>query len=178
MSPNETYISFDIETNGQIPGIGDMLAIGCVAFDHEGKEIASFYQNITPQYGGDTETLEWWSKQNQQGYRALFAEQVDMGLAMEMLESWMLALPGKPVLMADPGAWDGMHLMWNSITELGRYLPTKHRILDIRSAKMVKLGCGFLEANKRLRPESSGVLHNALDDAREQGLDFFEVMLS
>ena len=61
----EVYVSTDIETDGPIPGRNSMLSFASVAYDEDGREVASFSVNLEtlPDATPDPRTMEWWRTQ-------------------------------------------------------------------------------------------------------------------
>ena len=173
----ETFISFDIETNGSIPGPYSMLSLGAVAYDENGKEISCFYQKLTEleEAGQDPGTMDWW-KRYPEAYKEAISNQIYWKDVMKMFVEWVKGLPGKSVLCAYPGSWDGMFLLWYCVQAGFTFdqLPWKHRILDIRSYAAGKIGCNYHEAQGKVLEKAVGKEpvfhdHNALNDARGQG---------
>lgn len=180
LSKKEIYVSFDIETDGPIPGVNSMISLGAVAFNYLGKELGCWYEKIDSIGEQDPDTMEWW-KGFPDAWREANDYTIDPESAMKSFEAWLLDLPGKPVLMANPGAWDGMFVTWYSVKFLGRFLPSKHRILDMRSFTMALFGGGFMDSGHaemkailRETQASNPMPHMALYDAREQGQVFFK----
>lgn len=186
LSSKETYVSIDIETDGNLPGVNSMLSLGAVAFDSEGNELDTWYNKFLPLESArpDPDTLKWWEK-FPAAWEECHVNPSLPGTAIDSLNGWLNGLPGKAVLMANPAAWDGMFTNWYAVqfSYFQKYLVTKHRVLDIRSFTMGALGGGFLtsgrdDLRKRFKAITAAnpMQHHALHDAREQGQQFFEVV--
>ena len=179
----ETYVSTDIESDGPIPGPNSMLSFGSVAFDESGKEIGSFTRNLDLLDGAtpNPDTMAWWGKPEQQAaWKACRTNPVSPERAMKEYVSWVKSLPGKPVFVAYPAGFDFLYVYWYMMRFAGES-PFSFSALDIKSFAMAVLRVPYREATKRNMPRSwfpKGVPHNhvALDDAREQGLLFMNIL--
>ena len=85
---------------------------------------------------------------------------------------WLKQLPGKPVFVGYPAAYDFMFVYWYLIKFTGKS-PFSHSALDIKSYAMAVLKTEFRETAKRKMPthwfDQLPHTHVALDDAIEQG---------
>lgn len=176
----EIYLSTDVETDGPIPGPHSMLSFGSVAFDATGREIASFARNLETLSGaaGDPDTMAWWDE-HRDAWIACRVDRVGPELAMLEYVSWVKGLPGKPVFVAYPAGFDFLFMYWYMIRFAGES-PFSHSALDIKSYAMALLKKPYRESTKRNMPKRwfASVPHNhvALDDAREQGLLFVNML--
>ena len=61
----EILISIDVETDGPVPGLNSMIALGAAAFAQDGSEIGIWYATLHPLDEGsqDPATMEWWTGQ-------------------------------------------------------------------------------------------------------------------
>jgi len=178
---NEIYVSIDIETNGPIPGMYSMLSLGAVAFNKCGEEIASISANLLPLMGAseDPETMKWWSTQPD-AWVACSTNQQKPRLVMEGFSRLLDSLPGFPVFVAYPVAFDIMFLYWYLQKFVGK-TPVGFRAIDIRSFIMGKFGRHYHKSHKGdlpayLRPPKGEHTHVAVEDAREQGKWFMLLM--
>ena len=91
---------------------------------------------------------------------------------MQAYVAWLQSLPGKPVFVAYPAAYDFMFVYWYLMRFVGES-PFSHSALDIRSYAMALLGGGYRDAVKRNMPaewfDALPHTHVALDDAIGQG---------
>ncbi|WP_205944572.1 DNA polymerase III subunit epsilon [Pelagibius litoralis] len=102
------YVVTDIEVNGPTPGEHSMLAFASVAVDAGGEEIESFEAVLEtlPGAGEDPITIRWF-----QGFPEAWAaatqnpEQPDA--VMQRYAAWVRGLPGAPIFVAHPLAFDG-----------------------------------------------------------------------
>lgn len=174
----ETYYSVDIEADGPIPGPHSMLSVGVVAFDVDGVELGSFSRNLflLPGATPNEETMRWWAG-FPEAWAACRTDCVAPDAAMHDLVAWVGGLPGKPVWVGYPVAFDFMFVHWYLHRFVGKS-PFSHSALDMKTMAHLLLGGHFREASKRRMPRSwfppeNLHRHVALDDAREQGLLFF-----
>ncbi len=170
---SDIYVSVDIEADGPIPGPNSMLSIGCAAFNREKQLIATFSANLNRLEGAvaDPTTMNWWANQPEAWARTRENPQA-IADAMQALASWLDGLPGKPVFVGYPAAYDFMFVYWYLIKFVGRS-PFSHAALDIKTLAMVALKCDYRAAAKSKMPSTwLGDLphtHCALDDAIAQG---------
>lgn len=183
MQPPEIYISTDIESDGPIPGPNSMLSFGSVAFDEAGKELGSFYRtlDLLPGATGDPDTMKWWAKpENAKAWEAARLNPQTPAFAMMEYVTWVESLPGKPVFVAYPAGFDFTFVYVYMMKFVGRS-PFSFSALDIKSYACAILGKTYRESVKKNMPQRwfAGLpkhTHNALDDAREQGMLFIRMM--
>jgi hypothetical protein len=88
---------------------------------------------------------------------------------------WVNGLPGKPVFVGYPVAYDFMFVYWYMIRFTGDS-PFSHSALDIKTLAMAALGTGYRDSTKRNMPKKwfEKLPHNhvAVDDAIGQGVLF------
>ena len=177
----EVYVSTDIEADGPIPGANSMLSLGSVAFDDAGREIASFAINFEtlPGAAGNPKTMAWWQTQPD-AWAAARRDPVEPAAAMRRYLAWVESLPGTPVFAAYPLLFDMMFVYWYLIRFCGRS-PFSHSDIDIKTLAYAATGSrSYRSATKRNMPRAwqpPWVRHShvALEDAREQGLLFFNI---
>jgi DNA polymerase III alpha subunit (gram-positive type) len=174
------YVSTDIETDGPLPGVNSMLSIGSVAYDGSGKEIDSFSANLETLPGAvvDLKTSALWDA-NPKAWAACRQDPGDPKSVIEEYVDWIDALPGQPVFVGFPAAFDFMFVYHYLIRFAGRS-PFSFSALDIKTLAMAAIGCGFREATKRHMPKAwfgpTKHSHIAVEDAREQGYLFWSIM--
>jgi len=92
---------------------------------------------------------------------------------------WLKQLPGKPVFVGYPAAYDFMFVYWYLIKFAGES-PFSYSALDIKSYAMAVLKTKFRETTKRKMPkhwfDELSHTHVALDDAIEQGALFCNIL--
>lgn len=174
--PTEIYISTDIEADGRIPGPHSMLSFASVALDLEGQQHGTFTANLELLDGAapDPETALFWAK-HPAAYDATRVGTRPPQNVMPKYADWLDALPGNPVFVGYPAAWDFMFIYWYLIRFAGRS-PFSHSALDIKTLAMAMLKQPYRENTKRSMPKAwfprLPHTHIALDDAIEQGLLF------
>jgi hypothetical protein len=172
----EIYVSTDIEADGPIPGPHSMLSIGAAAFTADQKLVSTFSANLEllPGAVGDAGTMAWWRGRPEawavarQGARPAAEVMADY-------VGWVKGLPGKPVFVGYPAAYDFMFVYWYMIRFTGAS-PFSHSALDIKTLAMAAMGTTYRESTKRQMPkawfESLPHSHVAVEDAVGQGVLF------
>lgn len=93
--------------------------------------------------------------------------------------AWLKALPGKPVFVAYPAAFDFMFVQWY-LNGFAGESPFSHSALDIKTYTMALLGTEYYDSVKRNMPkewfDALPHTHVALDDAKEQGALFCNIL--
>jgi hypothetical protein len=174
---SETYVSIDVEADGPAPGLYSMLSLGAAAFGQEGAECGRWEMNLRPlrDAGQHPETMQWWQS-HQDAYLLATADQRDPAEAMTAFVAWVEGLPGQPLAVGWPVAFDFGFVNWYCYRFVGRN-PLGYDALDIRSLAM---GLTHSHDYRDLREaemksflaavDREGLTeHRALDDAVEQG---------
>ncbi len=173
-------MSVDVETDGPIPGPHSMLSLGAAAFDVEGGMIATFSTNLAPlpDGAGHPSTMEWWATQPE-AWDACRRDPAPPEDAMRRFDVWVRALPGRPVFVGYPAAFDFSFVHWYLLRFTGA-TPFSHSALDIKTYAMCLLGVPFREAVKRRMPDAwrseRPHTHVAIDDAIAQGELFVRML--
>jgi hypothetical protein len=176
----EIYVSTDVEADGPIPGPNSMLSLGSAAFREDGVMVGTYSANLEllPGATGDAKTMAWWATQGE-AWAAARRECREAAVVMPEYVAWLKALPGKPVFVGYPAAYDFMFVYWYLIRFAGES-PFSHSALDIKTLAMAALGTGYRDAVKRNMPkewfEERPHNHLALDDAIGQGVLFCHVL--
>lgn len=176
----EIYISTDVESDGPIPGPNSMLSFGSAAFSADRKLLGTFTANLELLPGAvqDPRTMAWWDE-HKPAYEStrLFCQMPQ--LAMPKYADWLESLPGDPVFVAYPAAFDFMFVYWYLIRFAGR-CPFSFSALDIKSFAMAVMKSDFKDTTKSRMPKNWFVTkkqtHIALDDAIEQGELFLNIL--
>ena len=178
----EIYVSVDVEADGPVPGLHSMLSLAAVAQTAGGGELAAFSKNLQPLADATAHpaTSAWW-----RGHPHAYAEATrapeDPRAVMAAFDAWVRALPGVPVLVAYPVAFDALFVRYYAQRFVGGS-PFGHCALDIQSYAMGVRGTRFGQAKARhlpqaLVPDDGGSgRHVALADARRQGRVFAALM--
>jgi hypothetical protein len=169
----EIYVSTDVEADGPIPGPNSMLSFGSAAYTADKKLLSTFSANLLtlPDAAPDPKTMEWWKTQPE-AWAECRRDPQDPMVVMPEYVSWLKELPGKPVFVAYPVAYDFMFVYWYLMRFAGES-PFSFSALDIKSYAMAVLGTTYHNANKEHMPKEwfdpLPHTHKALDDAIAQG---------
>lgn len=178
--PAEIYVSTDVETDGPIPGPYSMLSFGSAAYLADKTLVSTFTANLEtlPEAGTDPNTMEFWKK-NPEAWAACRSTPQPPEAAMKNYLAWVKGLPGKPVFVGYPVAFDFMFVYWYLIRFTGES-PFSHSALDMKTLSMALLKTDYRDAVKRNMPrrwfDDLPHTHQALDDAIEQGALFCNML--
>lgn len=180
MANREIYVSTDIEADGPIPGPHSMLSFASAAYSADKELLSTFSANleILPDASPHPATQAWWDK-NPEAWAACRFNCQQPERAMQAYVNWLNNLPGKPVFVGYPAAYDFMFVYWYLIKFTGDS-PFSHSALDIKTYAMALMGTGYRESTKRNMPkhwfDDMPHTHVALDDAIEQGALFCNLL--
>lgn len=178
--PTEIYVSTDIEADGPIPGPHSMLSFASAAYGPERTLIGTFTRNLETLEGAapDPKTAAWWKTQPE-AWAACRSDLQPPASAMGDYVIWLDSLPGRPVFVGYPAAYDFMFVYWYLMKFVG-HSPFSHSALDIKTFAMCLLGKSYRDSGKRNMPqrwfEAAPHTHVALDDALEQGALFCNML--
>lgn len=176
----ELYVSTDIEADGPIPGPHSMLSFASAVYRHDKTLIATFSRNLETLPGASShpQTARWWQSQP----AAWAACRTDLHAphdAMHDYATWLRALPGKPVFVGYPAAYDFMFVYWYLMKFVGES-PFSHSALDVKTFAMALMQGEYRAATKNKMPkrwfDAHAHTHVALDDAIEQGALFCNML--
>lgn len=180
----DTYISFDIETTGLTAGINSMIALGAVAY-RNGVEIGTFYASLKEPEGlvRSVDTMLFW-KRNREEWDRIRREARPPEEVMQEFTDWVDALPKPRVLVANPSAFDAAFIFYYLHKYVGEgtvgQLFHRNRALDIRTYIAALFAVPYSAAERTVVPEEWNenlpYTHNALDDARQQGAMFMNLL--
>jgi hypothetical protein len=187
-SPNETlgpmaveiYVSTDIEADGPIPGPHSMLSLASAAYGADKTLLATFSRNFETLPGATAhpKTQAWWATQPE-AWAACRTDLQPPEQAMKEYVAWLRALPGRPVFVGYPAAYDFMFVYWYLMKFVGES-PFSMSALDIKTLAMALLKTKYRETSKRTMPrrwfDEQPHTHVALDDALEQGALFCNML--
>lgn len=180
MAKIEIYVSTDVEADGPIPGPHSMLSFASASYTADKKLISTFTANLEelPYAKAHPDTMAWWDK-NPEAWTACRENCQDPTIAMKDYVEWLKQLPGKPVFVGYPAAYDFMFVYWYMIRFVGES-PFSHSALDIKTYAMAVLKKNYRESTKRNMPkrwfDKLPHTHVALDDAIEQGALFCNII--
>ena len=177
---SEIYVSTDVEADGPIPGVNSMLSFGSAAFLPDKTLIGTFTANLEtlPGAEADPKTTAWWETQPE-AWNASREDLQPPETAMQNYLAWLKRLPGRPVFVGYPAAFDFMWVCWYLNRFTGKN-PFSHSALDIKTYAMAMLKKDYLYTVKRNMPrrwfDDLPHTHKALDDAIEQGALFCNML--
>jgi len=176
----EIYVSTDVETDGPIPGVNSMLSLGSAAFLADKTLVGTFTANLEtlPGATANPSTMEWWGSQPD-AWAACREDPQPPEEVMQDYVEWLNQLPGRPVFVGYPAAFDFMFVYWYLIRFAGKS-PFSFSALDIKTYAMAMLRTDYNESVKRNMPQrwfdAFPHTHRALDDAIEQGALFCNML--
>jgi hypothetical protein len=176
----EIYVSTDVEADGPIPGPNSLLSFGSAAYRADKTLVATFTANLETLPGavGAPDTMVWWQTQPE-AWAACRKDPQPPQTAMLNYLTWLKELPGRPVFVGYPAAYDFLFVYWYLIRFTGES-PFSHSALDIKTYAMAMLRRGYRDSTKRNMPkhwfDKLPHSHRALDDAIEQGALFCNML--
>ncbi|MGE5471047.1 MAG: 3'-5' exoribonuclease domain-containing protein [Bacteroidota bacterium] len=176
----EIYVSTDVETDGPVAGKHSMLSLGSAAFTAEKELLATFSTNleILPGAPADPKTAAWWATQPE-AWSACRQDTEAPAQAMKRYLEWLKSLPGKPVFVAYPSAFDFPFVYWY-LQEFTGENPFGYSAIDIKTYAMALLRQPYRASGKQSMPaawfDPVPHTHIALDDAIEQGRLFCNML--
>ena len=176
----EIYVSTDIETDGPVPGLNSMLSFASAAYLADKTLVATFSANLETLAGASTDpaTMVWWKSQPE-AWEACHINPQPAVLVMPQYVSWLKELPGNPVVVGYPAAFDFMFITYYLYRFAGES-PFSYFALDIKSYAMAMMKTDFDEVSKSSMPkpwfDDLPYTHVALDDAVSQGALFCNML--
>jgi hypothetical protein len=157
-----------------------MLSFGTAAYLADKTLVSTFTANLEtlPGAEADPRTMEWWRSQPE-AWAAARENPEPPDAVMPRYVAWIKSLPGRPVFVGYPAAFDFMFVYWYLIRFAGES-PFSHSALDIKTYAMALLKKSYRESVKRNMPkrwfDPLPHTHRALDDAIEQGALFCNML--
>ena len=177
---SEVYVSTDIEADGPIPGPHSMLSLASAAYTADKTLLGTFSANLEALPGASAHpaTKTWWEK-HPDAWEACRRDPKSPAEVMSKYVAWIKGLPGKPVFVGYPAAYDFMFVFWYLMRFVNES-PFSHSALDIKTFAMAVMNTGYRDATKRNMPadwfDALPHTHVALDDAIEQGALFCNML--
>jgi hypothetical protein len=177
---SEIYVSTDVEVDGPIPGPHSMLSFGSAAYLADKTLVSTFAVNLQTLPGATShpETMAWWAR-HREAWEASRRDPRLPAKAVADYIQWLEELPGKPVFVGYPAAFDFMFVYWYLMRFAGRS-PFSFSALDIKTMAMVMLGEDYRRVAKKKMPkdwfDELPHSHVALQDAIEQGALFCNML--
>ena len=157
-----------------------MLSIGSAAYAAYKDLLATFSANLETLPGAtpDPTTSAWWATQPV-AWAACRQNLESPSAAMGRYLAWLMALPGKPVFVAYPSAFDFPFVYWYLMEFTGKN-PFGYSAIDIKTYAMALLRRPYRACGKKSMPadwfDPAPHTHVALDDAIEQGRLFCNML--
>lgn len=176
----EIYVSTDIEADGPIPGPHSMLSFASAAYLADKTLIGTFEANLEtlPGAEGHPIQVQWW-KQQPEAWAACRSNLEAPEVALPRYVEWVESLPGKPVFVAFPAGFDFTFMFWYMMRFAGRS-PFGWAALDIKTLAFSLTGLPYRRNVKAAFPahwhDPLPHTHIALDDAKEQGALFCNIL--
>ena len=176
----EIYVSTDVETDGPVPGLNSMLSFASAAFLSNKTLVSTFSVNLETLEGAksDPVTMAWWETKPE-AWDACRRHLQPPLLVMPEYVTWLKSLPGTPVFVGYPAAFDFMFVTYYLYRFAGE-TPFSYLALDIKSYAMAVLKADFLDVVKSNMPQrwfdDLPYTHVALDDAISQGALFCNIL--
>ena len=176
----EIYVSTDVETDGPVAGKNSMLSIGSAAYTADKQLLSTFSANLEtlPEFSADANTSAWWATQPEAWSACRKNTEVPRE-AMTRYLTWLKSLPGKPVFVAYPAAFDFPFVYWY-LTQYAGENPFGYSVIDIKTYAMALLRKPYRTCAKKSMPKEwfdpFAHTHIALDDALEQGTLFCNML--
>ena len=148
----EIYVSTDIEADGPIPGPHSMLSFASAALRADKTLVGTFSANLRrfPGPSREPQTMACWQSSPKPGRPA--GRRAGNRPSHAGVRRLAEGLPGKPVFVAYPAAFDFMFVYWYLIRFAGES-PFSHSALDIKTYAMALLGLPYRDAVKRNMPK-------------------------
>jgi hypothetical protein len=179
-SQPEIYVSTDVEADGPLPGVNSLLSFASAAYRADKTLLSTFAVNLEtlPGATADPKTMAWWAAQPE-AWAACRQHLEKPEIALPRYLAWLKALPGRPVFVGYPVAYDFMFVYWYLIRFTGES-PFSHSALDIKTYAMALLKQPYHDSTKKDMPkrwfDPIPHTHQALDDAIEQGALFCNML--
>ncbi len=176
----EIYVSTDVETDGPTVGRHSMLSLGSAAYTADKQLLGTFSANLATLPGAkpNPQTMAWWAT-HPEAWAACRENIETPRLAMLRYVVWLKTLPGKPVFVAYPSAFDFPFVYWYLIEFAGEN-PFGYAVIDIKTYAMALLRQPYRASGKHAMPaewfDPAPHTHVALDDAIEQGRLFCNML--
>jgi hypothetical protein len=183
-SKPEIYCMTDVEADGRVPGLSNMLSFATAAFDLEKNLVGTFEANLDllPDAKPEEDTMDFWnsSKENQLAYQTTRINTQSPLAAMTAYAQFLRGLPGQPIFVGYPAVYDFKWIDYYCVRFLDKNPFSFSRAVDVKSYAWAIMGRHFQSCSKRSMPkrwfDDLPHTHIAIDDAIEQGAMFINMM--
>src|SRR5207248_7486699 len=170
----EIYVSTDVETDGPVAGKHSILSIGSAAYTAEKEMLSTFSANLEtlPNALPDFKTAAWWLTQPE-AWSACRQNLEPPRDAMVRYVTWLKSLPGTPLFVAYPTAFDFPFVYWY-LTEFVGENPFGYSAIDNQNLFDGANAQAISHVREAVAMPAEWLdpvphTHVALDDAIEQG---------
>ena len=177
----EIYVSTDVETDGPAPRMNSMLSFASAAYLSDKTLIGTFSANLETlkEASADPATMDWW-KSRPLAWQTCRRDPKSPRIVMPKYHLWLNELPGNPVFVGYPAAFDFMFITYYLYRFAGES-PFSYFALDIKTYAMaIMKKKRFYGVNKDSMPkhwfDKLPNSHIALDDAMAQGILFCNML--
>ena len=176
----EIYVSTDIEADGPAPGLNSMLSFASAAYLADKTLVGTFSANLETLSGAgaDPETMVWWESQPL-AWQACRKNPQPPAVIMPQYVAWLKGLPGSPVFVGYPAAFDFMFITYY-LHKFAGESPFSYFSLDIKTYAMALMKKNLYDVSKDNMPthwfDDLPYTHIALDDAVSQGALFCNML--
>lgn len=162
-TPVSVFAHFDIEADGPTPATSNMINLGIVFTDIDGKIIEELCLDLQPRLGypGDEDTLKWWNSDpdRKKEYERIVAEGKNPLVAMDRLNDTLFRVFAKAGVIkvtwvARPAAYDWM------------FLKCYHDLYRLHNKDAIPIGFSAtcLSSIREVWKEFSGLKREAIDE--------------
>lgn len=176
------FLSYDVETDGLVPGLCSMLSLGMAGFTEDKKIVFEYEVNLLPLLGAKPfeDTMRWWGQPEQAGaWNYINTNRQDPAKAMRELHTRLVDLKQKyrvcPVAWPSNFDWQWVnYYLWkfagdNPLGHTSRCAATYAWCLSKNRGHNDRI-----DMNQWVDPQYPHT-HKALDDAKEQGAMFMNM---
>lgn len=177
----QLYLSIDVEADGPCAGINSMLSLGIAGFTVDKGIVFEWEKNMFPLSGctADKETMKWWSKkENDVAFKYVLSNRVSAQNAFvelfskirELKKTYEITVVGWPINYD----WQWINYYFHRFVKQN---PLGFSARCIASYGWGKTGSKTIDYAKFADPKYQHT-HKALDDAKEQGALFINLLCS
>jgi hypothetical protein len=182
---SEIFISIDIEADGRVPGLSSMLSFAAAAYDYEKNLLGTFERNLEllPNAQPHPDTTAFWNETpaNLAAYHVTRENTQAPDTAMPEFVAWLKTLPGTPIFIGYPAAFDFKWIDYYCHAFAGDNPFGFSRCIDVKTYAWAMMGSQRFAATSKQRMPKNWFddlphTHIALDDAIEQGAMFVNML--
>jgi hypothetical protein len=185
MKKEQLFASTDVEADGPVPGLNSMLSFATAVYDINKNLVGTFSRNLAllPLATQNADTMDFWNSTpaNKAAYDVTRQDIVDPEDAMVDYVAFLRKLPGTPVFVGYPAVYDFKWVDFYLHAFAGGNPFGFSRCIDVKSYAMAMLKHdNIFKTSKKNFPkrwfDDMPHTHIALDDAKEQGAMFVNII--